>query len=105
LWLAFTDGLVENPELPVEDGMRRLAAAVTGVARAVDTCDAALAALRPTTGTAAYDDDTALLALVTYADGAQAPVPNWLEHSQSIQLAADTTSPGKARAFVADQLE
>ena len=105
LWLAFTDGLVENPDLPVEEGMRQLAAAVTGIAGAVDACDAALAALRPVNGAGTYDDDTALLALVTYVDGAEASVPVWLEHSQSIQLPADTTSPGRARVFVAEHLE
>ena len=105
LWLAFTDGLVEGPDLPVDDGMRQLARAVTGVAGAIDACDAALAALRPATGDRTYDDDTALLALVTYADGADPAAPVWREHSQSIQLPADTTSPGRARVFVAEQLE
>src|SRR4051812_32278824 len=105
LLLGFTDGLVEGPNLPVDDGMRRLTAAVTGVTGAIDACDAALAALRPATGSGTYDDDTALLALVTYADGAEAIPPVWLEHSQSIQLPADTTSPGRARVFVAEQLE
>src|SRR3954471_7273888 len=55
LWLAFTDGLVEGPDLPVDDGMRQLAAAVTGVAGAINACDAALAALRPTTASGTYD--------------------------------------------------
>src|SRR4051795_12484428 len=105
LWLAFTDGLVEGPDLPVDDGMRQLAAAVSGVAGAIDACDAALAALRPAIGDRAYDDDTALLALVTYADGADPAARAWREHSQSIQLPADTTSPGRARVFVAEQLE
>ena len=105
LWLAYTDGLVEGPELPVEDGMHRLAAAVTDVAGAVNACDAALAALRPAVGSGTYDDDTALLALVTYPDGTQAVPPIWLEHSLSIQLPADTTSPGRARVFVAEHLE
>jgi anti-sigma regulatory factor (Ser/Thr protein kinase) len=105
LWLAFTDGLVEGPDLPVEDGMSRLSAAVSSVAGAVNACDAALEALRPTAGSRMYDDDTALLALVTYADGAEAVPPIWLEHSQSIQLPADTTSPGRARVFVAEHLE
>ena len=105
LWLAFTDGLVENPELSVEEGMRRLAAAVTGIAGAVDACDAALAQLRPATGPGTYDDDTALLALVTHAAGAEPAAPVWRTHSQSIQLAADAASPGRARVFVAEHLE
>jgi len=105
LWLAFTDGLVENPNLPVEEGMQRLASAVAGVAGAVDACDAALARLRPANGSGSYDDDTALLALVTHAVGGETATPVWREHSQSIQLAADTTSPGRARVFVAELLE
>jgi anti-sigma regulatory factor (Ser/Thr protein kinase) len=105
LWLAFTDGLVEGPDLPVEEGMRRLIEAVTGVEGAIDACDAALARLRPAGGSARYDDDTALLALVTNADGAQTRAPSWREHSQSVDLPADATSPGRARVFVADLLE
>ena len=105
LWLAFTDGLVEGPDLPVEDGMRLLAEAVDGASAAIDACDAALARLRPAGGSARYDDDTALLALVTSADGAQVRRPTWREHSQSIELPADTTSPSRARVFVADLLE
>jgi anti-sigma regulatory factor (Ser/Thr protein kinase) len=109
LWLAYTDGLVEGPSLPVEEGMRRLAEAMSGVAGAVDACDAALANLRPAAGsgggTSRYDDDTALLALVTHAGGVQVAAPTWREHSQVIELPADATSPGRARAFVADLLE
>ena len=105
LWLAFTDGLVEGPDLPVEDGMRMLAEAVDGAVGAIDACDSALARLRPAGGSARYDDDTALLALVTSADGAQQRKPSWREHSQSVDLPADATSPGRARVFVADLLE
>jgi anti-sigma regulatory factor (Ser/Thr protein kinase) len=105
LWLAYTDGLVEGPDLSVEDGMRMLLEAVTGVDGAVDACDAALGRLRPAEGSARYDDDTALLALVASADRAHTRPPSWREHSQSIDLPADTTSPSRARVFVADLLE
>jgi GAF domain-containing protein/anti-sigma regulatory factor (Ser/Thr protein kinase) len=93
LWLAFTDG------------MQRLAAAVSTVAGAIDACDAALARLRPSPGSRTYDDDTALLALVTLPEDGETPAPVWLEHSESIELPADATSPGRARVFVADLLE
>jgi serine phosphatase RsbU (regulator of sigma subunit)/putative methionine-R-sulfoxide reductase with GAF domain/anti-sigma regulatory factor (Ser/Thr protein kinase) len=105
LWLAFTDGLVEGPDLPVEDGMARLAAAMSSAAGAVDACDLALARLRPTRESGTYDDDTALLALATHPEDGDAPAPTWLEHSQSVELPADATSPGRARIFVADLLE
>jgi serine phosphatase RsbU (regulator of sigma subunit)/anti-sigma regulatory factor (Ser/Thr protein kinase) len=110
LWLAFTDGLVEGPALPVEDGMRRLAEAVSGVDGAMDVCDAALARLRPLGadalgGVARYDDDTALLALVTDVDGGELRAPSWREHSRSLELPAAATSPSRARMFVADLLD
>jgi anti-sigma regulatory factor (Ser/Thr protein kinase) len=84
--------------------MRQLAAALAGVDGAVDACDAALARLRPTPGTGSYDDDTALLALATHAVGSPVSVPAWRGHSPAIELPADTTSPSRARAFVADTL-
>jgi serine phosphatase RsbU (regulator of sigma subunit) len=104
LWLAFTDGLVEGPDLPVEDGMRRLAAAVAEVDGAVDACDAALARLRPENVGSKYDDDTALLALATHADGSRVPGPVWRDRGSTLELAADPLSPGRARAFVSDRL-
>jgi anti-sigma regulatory factor (Ser/Thr protein kinase) len=105
LWLAFTDGLVEGPDLAVDDGMRQLAAAVSGVAGAIDACDAALARLRPAIADRTYDDDTALLALVTLPEDGETPSASWLQHSHSIELPADAMSPGHARVFVADTLE
>src|SRR3954469_12599929 len=65
LLLAYTDGLVEGPHLPVEEGMHRLAAAVAETTGAMDACDTALDQLRPRGTGRTYDDDTALLALVT----------------------------------------
>jgi len=105
LWLAFTDGLVEGPDLPVEQGMDRLAAAVATSVNAMDACEDALRELRPLTGTRRYDDDTALLALVTHpTTGAPAPPPTSDSH-RVLDLPADLTSPARARAFVAHALE
>jgi anti-sigma regulatory factor (Ser/Thr protein kinase) len=105
LWLAYTDGLVEGPDLSVDDGMDALVAAVADATGAMDACDAALARLRPVGGAGTYDDDTALLALVTHAEGGRAPAPSWREHSLALELPADTTSPGRGRVFVAGLLE
>jgi anti-sigma regulatory factor (Ser/Thr protein kinase) len=85
--------------------MRQLAAAVSGVAGAIDACDAALARLRPAIADRTYDDDTALLALVTLPEDGETPSASWLQHSHSIELPADAMSPGHARVFVADTLE
>jgi len=85
--------------------MAGLAAAMRTATGAVDACDLALAKLRPATGSRAYDDDTALLALATHPESGDLPAPAWLEHSQTLELPADATSPGRARVFVADLLE
>ena len=100
LLLAYTDGLVEGPDLPVEDGMRRLAAAVSGATDAMDACEFALAELRPRAASRRYDDDTALLALVTRAPGDVAVTPEVGEGDRSFDLPADPTSPGRARTAV-----
>jgi len=105
LWLAFTDGLVEGPELPVEHGMDRLAAAVHSSVNAMDACDDALRALRPLTDTRRYDDDTALLALVTHPTGGAMAVPPMSDSQHMLELPADLTSPARARAFVSNSLE
>jgi GAF domain-containing protein/anti-sigma regulatory factor (Ser/Thr protein kinase) len=105
LWLAFTDGLVEGPELPVEQGMERLAAAVASSVNAMDACEDALRELRPLTDNRRYDDDTALLALVTHPTGVMPPVPQTSDRHHVLELPADLTSPAKARAFVAASLE
>ncbi|MDQ1700029.1 MAG: hypothetical protein QOG34_1892, partial [Frankiaceae bacterium] len=105
LWLAFTDGLVEGPELPVEQGMDRLAAAVASSVNAMDACEDALRELRPLTDNRRYDDDTALLALVTHPTGVMPPVPQTSDRHHVLELPADLTSPAKARAFVAASLE
>jgi anti-sigma regulatory factor (Ser/Thr protein kinase) len=103
LWLAYTDGLVEGPDLPVDDGMQLLADAVADVTDPAAACDAALARLRPAGGTRTYDDDTALLALMA-TDVAAAVAPVWPGDGHELELAADLTSPAAARAFVADLL-
>lgn len=105
LLLAYTDGLVEGPELPVETGMQRLAAAVRDAPTAMDVCVAALADLRPVAATRRYDDDTALLALLTH-DGDSAPRATVDDaNSRSTDLPADYESPAHARALVVDALE
>ncbi|MDQ1696873.1 MAG: hypothetical protein QOJ03_2226, partial [Frankiaceae bacterium] len=96
LLLAYTDGLVEGPDLPVEDGMQRLADAVATAEGAMDVCDAALAELRPLAATRRYDDDTALLALVTHpAGGVTAAVPD-RDQVATVDLPADYASPARA---------
>lgn len=105
LWLAFTDGLVEGPDLPVDEGMQQLTDALRGITSAVAACDAALAALRPVSATRRYDDDTALLALATYPTPAGEPTMPAADDALSIELAADASSPARARIFVADVLD
>jgi GAF domain-containing protein/anti-sigma regulatory factor (Ser/Thr protein kinase) len=105
LWLAFTDGLVEGPDLPVEQGMDRLAVAVASSVNAMDACEDALRELRPLTGTRRYDDDTALLALVTHPTTGAPSVPPTSDSHHVLELPADLTSPARARAFVSSSLE
>lgn len=105
LWLAFTDGLVEGPDLPVEHGMDRLAAAVASSVNAMDACEDALRELRPLTDTRRYDDDTALLALVTHPTAGLVAVPPTSDSHHVLELPADLTSPARARAFVVHSLE
>jgi GAF domain-containing protein/anti-sigma regulatory factor (Ser/Thr protein kinase) len=104
LLLAYTDGLVEGPDLPVEVGMDQLVAAIAGCEGAMDVCDGALAALRPLAATRRYDDDTALLALVTHPFGGVETVAPSRDEVATVDLPADTASPGRARALVADVL-
>ena len=104
LMLGFTDGLVEGPDLSVQDGMAQLLAAMVDTEGAMDACDAALAALRPLSATRKYDDDTALLALVA-TSGAHDRVPaSDGDNVVMVELPADTSSPSRARAIVTDVL-
>jgi serine phosphatase RsbU (regulator of sigma subunit)/anti-sigma regulatory factor (Ser/Thr protein kinase) len=104
LLVAYTDGLVEGRDLPVEVGMQRLAAAVVGATRAIDVCDAALDELRPASTARRVDDDTALLALVTHDEDVPAAYPD-AGTALILDLAADYGSPSRARAFVGEALE
>ncbi len=104
LLLAYTDGLVEGPDLPVEEGMRRLASAVAGAKDAMDACEFALAELRPRAANRRYDDDTALLAMVTRAPGTVPTKPEVEEGERTFDLPADPTSPARARTAVLDVL-
>lgn len=89
LLLLYTDGLVESPDLPVDEGMRRLARAVDGVRGAEAACEAALA-VQP-----ASDDDVALLALWTLPAGEGQPISELVQ-----ELPADIQSPAQARSAV-----
>jgi GAF domain-containing protein/anti-sigma regulatory factor (Ser/Thr protein kinase) len=104
LLLAYTDGLVEGPDLPVEEGMQRLAAAVQPATDAMDACESALAELRPRLANRKYDDDTALLALVTRPAGTVTAAREGDEGDRHVDLPADTTSPARARVAVIEVL-
>ena len=104
LLLAFTDGLVEGPDLPVDEGMALLIDAMNEPQDAMAACDAALAALRPLSGTRKYDDDTALLALVAGSSPHDRMPAGDSDSVVMVELPADTTSPARARAIVIDVL-
>jgi anti-sigma regulatory factor (Ser/Thr protein kinase) len=111
LLLAYTDGLVEGPDLPLDEGMSRLAAAVADSTTAMGACNAALAALRPagsddeaSEGGRAYDDDTALLALFTGPVGAEPSAVDDVMDRVSIEMPADASSPSRGRLVVGDVL-
>ena len=104
LLLAFTDGLVEGPDLAVQDGMTQLLDAMHGTEGAMAACDAALGALRPLGGTRKYDDDTALLALVATPTAFERVPASDGDNVVMVELPADTASPARARALVSDVL-
>lgn len=64
--LLYTDGLVEDRNRDLDDGMEMLLAAAAQAGSAEQLCERALAAFR-TAGE--HDDDTALLAVTLLADG------------------------------------
>src|SRR4051794_27021169 len=104
LLLGFTDGLVEGKDLPVEEGMAQLLAAMSEPRTAMEACDAALAALRPLSSTRKYDDDTALLALVAGSSPVDAEPSAGSDLVVMVELPAEATSPARARSVVADVL-
>jgi anti-sigma regulatory factor (Ser/Thr protein kinase) len=104
LLLAYTDGLVEGPDLPIDEGMARLAAAIADADDAMDACEAALAELRPRAANRRYDDDTALFALVTKPTGTGSAEGEGGEGEQTFDLPADPTSPARARGLVTQAL-
>src|SRR3954463_12309679 len=104
LLLGFTDGLVEGKDLPVEEGMAQLLAAMNEPRTAMEACDAALAALRPLSSTRKYDDDTALLALVAGSSPVDVKPSADSDMVVMVELPADATSPARARSVVADVL-
>ncbi|MDX6208267.1 MAG: hypothetical protein QOE24_658 [Frankiales bacterium] len=116
LLLAYTDGLVESPDLALGDGMESLRIAVAGAGQhASAVCDSAVSTLRAlqlNERTAAtdgpprrrHDDDIALLALVV--TGTE-PVDAALELPGSaleLELPAEAASALRARQFVHEVL-
>jgi serine phosphatase RsbU (regulator of sigma subunit)/anti-sigma regulatory factor (Ser/Thr protein kinase) len=114
--LAYTDGLVESPDLALGDGMESLRIAVAGAGQhASAVCDSAVSTLRAlqlAERTAAtegpprrrHDDDIALLALVV--TGTE-PVDAALELPGSaleLELPAEAASALRARQFVHEVL-
>ncbi len=95
LLLLYTDGLVEEATTPIDTGMARLAAALTGATGSPDeACDRALAAL---TEHGHHDDDTALLAVLTDARlDAEAASPRVAR----VELSSSPRSARAAREFV-----
>ena len=104
LLLAFTDGLVERPDLSVDEGMSRLAAALRSSTSAMGACEAALAELRPRDSEVVKGDDIALLALLTHPSSSEPQHLPDRDDGQSMELPADTSSPARARMFVAELL-
>ena len=70
----------------------------------MDACEFALAELRPRAANRKYDDDIALLALVTRAPGEATVAREVDEGERTFDLPADTTSPSRARAMVLEVL-
>ncbi|MFL6136475.1 MAG: GAF domain-containing protein [Frankiaceae bacterium] len=115
LLLAYTDGLVEAPDLPLQDGMAELADLV-GAAPLVasEICRLAVERVRPSGhrpwGAQAaeghrHDDDIALLALVVLdgPDG-RTTAMHRAPDGAYVELPADTGSPAVARQAVAGAL-
>jgi PAS domain S-box-containing protein len=106
--MLFTDGLVEEREVPVAAGLDRLAAAFDGVvpATAEEACELAL---RGMGRDSSHDDDTAVLALrvTDLADAAAVPgLPGRVEPLQVVrtELPSNPHAASAARRVVAAAL-
>ena len=101
--LLFTDGLVEDRDLAVDDGMARLAAGLA-TARPATAEAACAAALRVMGRDRAHDDDTAVLAVRAVAagrDGAADDGPRSLQ----VRLTARPQAAGTARRHLTGALD
>ncbi|MFJ1602047.1 SpoIIE family protein phosphatase [Streptomyces sp. NPDC088253] len=91
--VLYTDGLVEDRERDIDEGLELLRAALTGVDRSPeDTCQAVLDALLP----ARPSDDIALIVAGTRVLGA--------EHIAEWQVPSEPAAVGEVRASVTRQL-
>ena len=101
--LLFTDGLVENPDQSVDEGLARLAEAATNAVRERSSveqiADAVLKRMRR--DDEQDDDDTALLILSITEPGAEAPATQFEE---SFEFPARSSAPKEARERVAEVL-
>ena len=101
--LMFTDGLVENPEQAVDEGLARLTEAATNAVREGSSveqiADAVLKRMRR--DDEQDDDDTALLILSITEPGAEAPA---MQFEESFELPARSSAPKEARERVAEVL-
>lgn len=101
--LLFTDGLVENPEQAVDEGLARLTEAATNAVREGSTveqiADAVLKRMRR--DDEQDDDDTALLILSITEPGAEATA---MQLEEAFEFPARRSAPKEARERVAEVL-
>jgi serine phosphatase RsbU (regulator of sigma subunit)/anti-sigma regulatory factor (Ser/Thr protein kinase) len=98
--LLYTDGLVEGPDCPIDEGLQRLRDAVKQpVIDPLDLCDEVLTALGRD---GHHDDDTALLAVTLTTLASRAGLR--FSGPSMLQLDREPQSAGVARTFVADAL-
>lgn len=100
--LLFTDGLVEDQDLSVGDGLDQLLAAMLGpVPSAEDLCDRALQALGRDIS---HDDDTALLAFCALPKHGPSSRAGSGQRADVLELAPELEPARLARSFVAGRL-
>lgn len=100
--LLFTDGLVENPDQAVDEGLARLTEAATNAVREGSTTEQiADAVLKRMRRDDEHDDDTALLILSITDPGAEAPS---IHQEEAFEFAARRSAPKEARERVAEVL-